>query len=55
MGRVCAWCGSVIHQVMGTSIPVSHALCRGCLGELQAALATKGLAVKAEGQSAHRS
>ncbi|HPG28552.1 MAG TPA: hypothetical protein PLW10_23170 [Myxococcota bacterium] len=43
MGKSCAWCGTVLRVVSGSAIPASHALCQGCLEELQSALSTKGL------------
>lgn len=43
MGKTCAWCGTVLRGIVGTSVPTSHALCSGCLEELQSALSQKGL------------
>jgi hypothetical protein len=42
MGRTCAWCETVLHGAAATNRAVSHALCAGCLEELQAALAAEG-------------
>jgi len=39
MGRTCAWCETVLRGVAASDRAVSHALCGGCLEELQAALA----------------
>jgi hypothetical protein len=44
MGKTCAWCGTVLRTIGGPSInQTSHALCQGCLEELQSALSTNGL------------
>ncbi len=43
MGRVCAWCGSVIHGASQMSKLVSHVLCTGCGEDLRAALADNGM------------
>jgi len=44
MGKTCAWCGTVLRAMSGPSISTtSHALCQGCLEELQTALSTNGL------------
>ena len=43
MGKICAWCGTVIRVATGHSMPVSHSLCGSCLDELQQALSTQGL------------
>ena len=42
MGRTCAWCETVLHGAAAANRAVSHALCAGCLEELQAALASEG-------------
>ena len=42
MGRTCAWCETVLHGAAAANRAVSHALCAGCLEELQTALATEG-------------
>jgi hypothetical protein len=43
MGKTCAWCGTLLRATSGTAIPMSHALCHGCLDELQSALSSNGL------------
>lgn len=44
MGKSCAWCGTVLMTMSGPSIStMSHALCQGCLEELQTAGSTNGL------------
>ena len=43
MGRICAWCGSVIRRASSSGGPVSHVLCSGCLADLRSALGTHGL------------
>lgn len=44
MGKSCAWCGVVLRTISGPGITMtSHALCQGCLEELQTALSMKGL------------
>ncbi len=43
MGKTCAWCGTVLRALTGTGMATSHALCSGCLEELQTALSASGL------------
>lgn len=44
MRKTCAWCGIVLRTVSGAAISTaSHALCLGCLEELQTALSANGL------------
>jgi hypothetical protein len=43
MGRFCAWCGSVLVGLAGSPSPVSHAICSGCVEELETTLARVGL------------
>lgn len=43
MGKMCAWCGTVLRGFTGTAVPTNHALCSGCLEELQSALSENGL------------
>jgi len=43
MGRMCAWCGTVLRGSRGRGVPTAHALCSGCLEELQSALSANGL------------
>ena len=44
MGKTCAWCGIVLRTITGPAITTtSHALCQGCLEELQTALSSNGL------------
>lgn len=38
MGRMCAWCGTVMPAHGGACGNVSHAICVGCFEELEAAL-----------------
>jgi hypothetical protein len=52
MGRTCAWCETVLHGAAAANRAVSHALCAGCLEELQAALAADRAAHSAEHESA---
>ena len=48
MGKSCTWCGTVLMAVSSPSISsMRHALCEGCLVELQAALSTNGLSIEA--------
>ena len=36
MGKTCAWCGTVLQTISGPAIGTTrHALCQGCLQELQ--------------------
>lgn len=53
MGRVCAWCGTVIRACGATGAPVSHTICGGCLEELRLALARTGLRLVRSGADAH--
>lgn len=46
MGRVCAWCRTVLAGNGASHRGVSHAICRGCLEELGAALAASGLRIR---------
>jgi hypothetical protein len=48
MGRICAWCGSVIRRVSSSGDPVSHVLCNGCLADLRSALGSHGLRPRAQ-------
>jgi len=43
MGRFCAWCGSVMLGFAATRTPSSHAICSGCVEELESSLAGVGL------------
>lgn len=43
MGRMCAWCGTVLRAVAASNQPVSHVLCSGCLEELRLALNSSGV------------
>ena len=44
MGKTCAWCGTVLQTISGPAIGTTrHALCQGCLQELQTALSSNGL------------
>jgi hypothetical protein len=44
MGRLCAWCGTVLREVgISSRQPLSHALCSGCLEDLRAALSSTGM------------
>ncbi len=43
MAKTCVWCGALLRAISETAIPTSHALCQGCLGELQSALSSNGL------------
>jgi len=43
MGRFCAWCGSVMLGFAATRTPSSHAICSGCMEELESSLAGVGL------------
>lgn len=43
MGRVCAWCGTVLRRCSGPGAPVTHAICEGCREELCDALWRSGL------------
>lgn len=45
MGKTCAWCGTLLRAISGTTIPTSQALCQGCLDELESALSSRGLDV----------
>jgi len=46
MGRVCAWCGTVLHGSAVSDRAVSHALCGGCFEELRASLAATGIQIR---------
>lgn len=46
MGRICAWCGAVLRGTGISDRSVSHALCRGCLADLELALAEAKLRVR---------
>jgi hypothetical protein len=48
MGRICAWCGSVILRTSSSGGPVTHVLCNGCLADLRSALSTHGLRPSAQ-------
>jgi hypothetical protein len=43
MGRFCAWCGSVMLGFAGSRAHVSHAICSGCVEELETTLSRVGL------------
>ena len=44
MGRICAWCSSIVGSVSaGRTVPMTHVLCAGCLEELREQLAAVGL------------
>jgi hypothetical protein len=44
MGRICAWCSSVVTRVSaGRNVPMTHVLCAGCLEELREQLAVADL------------
>ena len=49
MGKACAWCGTGLQPVAESGMATtSHALCRGCLAELQSALSSNGLRTAAD-------
>jgi hypothetical protein len=43
MGRFCAWCGSMMLGFNPTRTQPSHAICSGCVEELESSLAGVGL------------
>lgn len=43
MGRMCAWCGTVVQQTAVSDRLVTHTLCGGCLEDLRDALESTGL------------
>lgn len=43
MGRFCAWCGSVMLGFAASRTQSSHAICSGCVEELESSLAGVGL------------
>ena len=54
MSKICAWCSALLGGFPGTAIPTSHALCPGCLDELQSALSSNGLREVADAAAAVR-
>jgi len=48
MGRVCAWCGTVLLGLgWGASrAPIGQAICGGCMEELESSLAGVGLKLR---------
>ena len=46
MGRICAWCGTVLRGTATFGGAVNHGLCNGCLEDLLAALASTGMVPK---------
>lgn len=53
MGKACAWCGTILRALVGTSVPSAHALCHGCLEDLRTALSTHGLRPSDRGNHPH--
>ena len=54
MGKTCAWCGTVLRTISGSTIATtSQVLCQGCLEELQSALSTNGLRTSESQPPAH--
>jgi hypothetical protein len=43
MGRFCAWCGSLMLGFATARMQASHAICSGCVEELESSLAGVGL------------
>lgn len=43
MGRLCAWCQTILPTHGGAYSPASEAICRGCFEELEGALVRSGL------------
>lgn len=43
MGRFCAWCGSIMLGFTSARSQSSHAICSGCVEELETSLAGVGL------------
>ena len=43
MGRVCAWCGSLLKGWGASKAPIAQPICAGCMQELESSLAGAGV------------
>jgi hypothetical protein len=46
MGRVCAWCGSLLRAWGVSKAPIGQPICAGCMQELESSLAGAGLKLR---------
>lgn len=53
MGRICAWCGSILSRSHATDAPVTHAICAGCRVQLVDALDQAGLRLSQNDATPH--